>query len=333
MLDRLSRRREKRPPLRADRHRRSRRSASSASSATAARRAHAHAGTRRGDIVAPGAHGSVAVESLRATIRFTSSSPPAAPANPRAWSSRSRNLEHLRRVDARRASTSSRNGETFLNQAPFSFDLSVMDLYLSLVTGGTLFSITQGRRRQSRSVSTETLPRSGVTTWVSTPSFAQMCLDRAPLLRRPCCPTSAALSLLRRNARPGDRRRNCSTASPPRKSGTPTARPRRPSPRPRSASIARVLDKCPPLPVGFPMPGGRASASSMKTAPRARRRARRNRHRGRKCQPRLSRPRGPHREGFLRARRRPRLSHRRLGPLDADGLIFCRRAGWTARSS
>ncbi|MEI6871583.1 MAG: AMP-binding protein, partial [Verrucomicrobiota bacterium] len=29
-------------------------------------------------------------------------------------------------------------GEVFLNQAPFSFDLSVMDLYGSLLTGGTL---------------------------------------------------------------------------------------------------------------------------------------------------------------------------------------------------
>ncbi len=31
-------------------------------------------------------------------------------------------------------------GEVFLNQAPFSFDLSVMDLYCSLATGGTLFT-------------------------------------------------------------------------------------------------------------------------------------------------------------------------------------------------
>ena len=31
----------------------------------------------------------------------------------------------------------------FLNQAPFSFDLSVMDLYGSLITGGTLFSLTK----------------------------------------------------------------------------------------------------------------------------------------------------------------------------------------------
>ena len=45
-------------------------------------------------------------------------------------------------MDARRAALRP-NGETFLNQAPFSFDLSVMDLYLSLVTGGTLFSVTK----------------------------------------------------------------------------------------------------------------------------------------------------------------------------------------------
>src|SRR6266702_2033834 len=34
-------------------------------------------------------------------------------------------------------------GEVFLNQAPFSFDLSVMDLYCSLAAGGTLFSISR----------------------------------------------------------------------------------------------------------------------------------------------------------------------------------------------
>jgi hypothetical protein len=38
--------------------------------------------------------------------------------------------------------------ETFLNQAPFSFDLSVMDLYLSLSTGGTLFSLGRGPDRE-----------------------------------------------------------------------------------------------------------------------------------------------------------------------------------------
>ena len=65
--------------------------------------------------------------------------------------------------------------ETFLNQAPFSFDLSVMDLYLSLATGGTLFSITKDHVANLKSLYAA-FHVSGVTTWVSTPSFAQMCM-------------------------------------------------------------------------------------------------------------------------------------------------------------
>ena len=42
----------------------------------------------------------------------------------------------------------------FMNQAPYSFDLSVMDLYLSLATGGTVVSVDR----------------------LSTPSFADICL-------------------------------------------------------------------------------------------------------------------------------------------------------------
>ncbi len=65
--------------------------------------------------------------------------------------------------------------EVFLNQAPFSFDLSVMDLYLSLATGSTLFSINHDDIANPAQLY-RTLGRSTVTTWVSTPSFAQMCL-------------------------------------------------------------------------------------------------------------------------------------------------------------
>jgi D-alanine--poly(phosphoribitol) ligase subunit 1 len=65
-------------------------------------------------------------------------------------------------------------GETFLNQAPFSFDLSVMDLYPCLATGGTLFSITKDHIANLKRLY-EAFAASGVTTWVSTPSFAQMC--------------------------------------------------------------------------------------------------------------------------------------------------------------
>jgi D-alanine--poly(phosphoribitol) ligase subunit 1 len=65
--------------------------------------------------------------------------------------------------------------EVFLNQAPFSFDLSVMDLYCSLATGGTLFSISRDLIANPKELY-RALTSSSVTTWVSTPSFAQMCL-------------------------------------------------------------------------------------------------------------------------------------------------------------
>jgi D-alanine--poly(phosphoribitol) ligase subunit 1 len=69
----------------------------------------------------------------------------------------------------------SKRAEVFLNQAPFSFDLSVMDLYCNLVTGGTLFSISRDLIENPKKLY-RALASSGVTTWVSTPSFAQMCL-------------------------------------------------------------------------------------------------------------------------------------------------------------
>lgn len=66
-------------------------------------------------------------------------------------------------------------GEVFLNQAPFSFDLSVMDLYLSLASGGTLFSISKEVQAEPRQLFL-TLAQSEISCWVSTPSFARLCL-------------------------------------------------------------------------------------------------------------------------------------------------------------
>ncbi|MDB4956489.1 MAG: D-alanine-activating enzyme [Myxococcales bacterium] len=63
----------------------------------------------------------------------------------------------------------------FLNQAPFSFDLSVMDLYLSLTTGGTLFSVDK-ELSSNPSALLEMLQRWKIEVWVSTPSFAELCL-------------------------------------------------------------------------------------------------------------------------------------------------------------
>ncbi|HUI90552.1 MAG TPA: D-alanine--poly(phosphoribitol) ligase subunit DltA [Anaerolineales bacterium] len=65
--------------------------------------------------------------------------------------------------------------EVFLNQAPFSFDLSVMDLYSSLVTGGTLFSLTKDVIAEPKKLF-QILRHSQISAWVSTPSFAQFCL-------------------------------------------------------------------------------------------------------------------------------------------------------------
>ena len=82
-------------------------------------------------------------------------------------------LEHF--ISWMLAEQSFSKGEVFLNQAPFSFDLSVMDLYCSLATGGTLFSIGRDLIENPKQLY-RALATSGVTTWVSTPSFAQMCL-------------------------------------------------------------------------------------------------------------------------------------------------------------
>src|ERR1700730_12059973 len=67
------------------------------------------------------------------------------------------------------------SGEIFLNQAPFSFDLSVLDLYCSLVTGGTLLSISRDLVANPKLLY-RALANSNITTWVSTPSFVKMCL-------------------------------------------------------------------------------------------------------------------------------------------------------------
>ncbi|TMB21733.1 MAG: D-alanine--poly(phosphoribitol) ligase [Deltaproteobacteria bacterium] len=73
-------------------------------------------------------------------------------------------------------------GETFLNQAPFSFDLSVMDVYGALLTGGTLFALTREEIADPRRLFRR-LDGAPLTTWVSTPSFARFCLAEARFAR------------------------------------------------------------------------------------------------------------------------------------------------------
>ena len=66
-------------------------------------------------------------------------------------------------------------GLRFLNQAPFSFDLSVMDLYPALASGGTLVAITKEMIAKPK-ILFEELMKSNTQVWTSTPSFVQMCL-------------------------------------------------------------------------------------------------------------------------------------------------------------
>lgn len=66
-------------------------------------------------------------------------------------------------------------GLVFLNQAPFSFDLSVMDLYTSLAMGGTLIGMDKETQNNMPKMF-ELFKNSKANVWVSTPSFISMCL-------------------------------------------------------------------------------------------------------------------------------------------------------------
>lgn len=62
-----------------------------------------------------------------------------------------------------------------LSQAPYSFDLSVMDLYPTLTLGGQLAVLPKKTTDNFKQLF-ETLPQLHVNEWVSTPSFMDICL-------------------------------------------------------------------------------------------------------------------------------------------------------------
>ena len=81
------------------------------------------------------------------------------------------------------------HNRVFLNQAPYSFDLSVMDLYLSLATCGKIVSIDRDLQNDIPKM-TDYLSLQHIEYWVSTPSFAELCMgeasfnaDRIPSIR------------------------------------------------------------------------------------------------------------------------------------------------------
>lgn len=67
-------------------------------------------------------------------------------------------------------------GKMFLNQAPFSFDLSVMSFYPALESGGTIHALEKDVVNKPK-LMYENLSRSAVQIWTSTPSFVQLCFS------------------------------------------------------------------------------------------------------------------------------------------------------------
>ncbi len=69
-------------------------------------------------------------------------------------------------------------GPVWLDQAPFSFDLSVFELAGALGGGGALYSLA-AETQLSMAAQFAALKESGAGIWVSTPSFAELCLANA----------------------------------------------------------------------------------------------------------------------------------------------------------
>jgi D-alanine--poly(phosphoribitol) ligase subunit 1 len=145
-------------------------------------------------------------------------------------------------------------GEVFLNIVPYSFDVSFMDTYVSLVTGGTVQSITKDDVANPKQLY-KTLGSCDVTTWVSTPSFAQMCLVEKSF-------TAAMLPKVKRFLFCGE------TLAPevaaqllerfPAAEVWNTYGPTETTVATTSIRIDRdILAKYSPLPIGYPMPGTR----------------------------------------------------------------------------
>lgn len=68
-----------------------------------------------------------------------------------------------------------KSGQVFLSQAPYSFDLSVMDIYPALLSGGQLAPLKKEVINDFKLLFAE-LPKLALNIWVSTPSFADICL-------------------------------------------------------------------------------------------------------------------------------------------------------------
>lgn len=67
--------------------------------------------------------------------------------------------------------------QVFLNTAPFSFDLSVMEIYSAMMTGSSIYATSRSDQERPRVLMTR-LRESNASVWVSTPSFGDFCLRK-----------------------------------------------------------------------------------------------------------------------------------------------------------
>lgn len=139
-----------------------------------------------------------------------------------------------------------------LGQAPFTFDVSILDVYCSLYQAGTLVSVTNDEIGNLKELF-NTLRNSEATLWVSTPSFARLCLMDAnfnaallPKLRRfwlagEALAPEICIELLKRFPKTV-----LWNAYGPTEATVATS----------SVQITNeIIEKYNPLPIGYPMPG------------------------------------------------------------------------------
>jgi D-alanine--poly(phosphoribitol) ligase subunit 1 len=145
-------------------------------------------------------------------------------------------------------------GETILGIVPFSFDVAIMDLYLSLYKGGTHFSLTRDEIENPARLY-RTLAGSNATVWISTPSFAQLCLAERSF-GAPALPYLRLIVLAGEVLAPdlaAELLRRFPEAELWNAYGPTEATVLTTSVRIDPAMIARY----PALPIGYPRPGGR----------------------------------------------------------------------------
>ena len=62
-----------------------------------------------------------------------------------------------------------------MNQVSYSFDVSVIPVYIGLSTGKTLYVIDKDMTSDFKDLF-ENLSKSNIAIWVTTPAFAEMCI-------------------------------------------------------------------------------------------------------------------------------------------------------------